>query len=111
MKIYAKHPNRSSGDAYAGTIDIIAPGAVLMLIWSLTARGNAPGLIWFRLACAVAATIVLLSRMVLTARIVFSTGSALLALYFPVLIARDLARGIGMLGGIWAFFIRRKAVV
>lgn len=108
VKLYTKHPKRGGGDRYAGIIDMAAPACVLLLIWAIAYTGTTAGAVWIRLACALLGTVVVIDRLALAARMMFHGGSAALALFFPVLLLRDLARGFGMLHGMWTFLIRRK---
>jgi GT2 family glycosyltransferase len=110
MKLYAKHPGRSSGDRYAGPADLLAP-VIVCLIAIFLGFGLAAGF-RMQIVCATLILCALLaaSRISMPWRMTRRTGDLRMLLFIPVMLLRDVARAAGMLGGIWTFlFVRRKS--
>lgn len=113
VKLYAKHPGRASGDRYAGLADLLAPGIALAFaalvaglpaLWLLSPRG--------RLAYASALFIVFFVyaaiRVPRAVRMALRTRSPRFFEFGDVAALRDLARGLGMLRGVWRFLVMRR---
>ncbi|MCC6794961.1 MAG: glycosyltransferase [Candidatus Hydrogenedentes bacterium] len=104
MKLYAKHPRRSGGDKYAGTVELACTSfaflillAMLLLPWPFLAGipfGLAICIVFWRSASA--------------GRMVASNKDIRMLLAAPVLLLRDIARGVGLARGVWHFVILRR---
>lgn len=109
MKLYAKHPNRAQGgDQYAGIVDLAAPALSLVSIASVAAAGfwlygGASPILVAAALCFVLAYA--LTRVGLPSRMAARTHDPSMLGFVPVMMFRDVARGIGMLGGIWRFLL------
>ena len=110
MRLYAKHPNRAyKGDRYAGLAELAAPAlallaglalchAVLILIGAV----HSPIGVVLDVVLFLA---YVLFRYSLLLRLALNRGDARMLLFLPVLILRDIARGIGMLAGVVRFMV------
>lgn len=110
MKLYAKHPNRAcKGDRYAGLAELAAPAlalfAALAFCHAILGPASWPiprdfsilflmGYVGFR-------GLLLRQRQRLAHRI----DATQVLFFLPVLILRDIARGIGMLAGVVRFLV------
>ena len=112
MKLYAKHPGRVRGDRYAGIGDLLAPPMALILVAVLPVLLISA--LWpsaFRMilgAAAALAVAYLLLHVALPAQMVRRTRDVRMLLFAGVAILRDLARAMGMLGGLWVFVVMKK---
>ena len=104
MKLYANHPKRSGGDKYAGIFELVSAslGFLLILAFFLIPWPFLAG-IPFGLAA-----IIVLWRSVLAGSMTASTRDLRMLIAIPVLLLRDVARGIGLAWGVWHFFILRR---
>ena len=108
MKLYAKHPGRKSGDHYASGVELWAPVYAVASLAALLLSGiftRNTGLI------GVALVFVLLLyayRFVTAARIARFGRDISIPFAAMVLFSRDVARGIGLIGGSWRFLVLRK---
>lgn len=101
MKIYRDHPEQMSGDDYSGGFDFMEPPAALSLLGllPLLSLPFVPEL--FRLILIFLVIVALWPAIVMARR--KKSGRHLF--FFPVRFLRSFARGIGMAGGIWRFWI------
>jgi len=109
MRLYAKHPRRSGGDDYAGLGELLGPPAVLLLaagLVTLPLVGRAE----FAAALALFAALYLLITAGLTRAIARRLGIATGLTYRGMTVLRDAARGLGLIGGLWTFVVRRRGV-
>jgi len=107
MRLYAKHPQRSGGDAYAGLGDLLGPPMVLAMVCGLLLLAAVPNAL-------IAATLILLGAMYLVTtaqltramaqRLGVGAGMA----FRGMAVLRDAARGLGLIGGVWTFMVVRK---
>lgn len=123
MKLYAKHPGRGSGDQYAGLGELAGPPLSLIMIASgaavliLAQAGFLPGALVMIASLIGSAVIYELPRAArlneLSGRLL-KDGHARPAkwLLYPycegVLFARDVYRGLGLIAGVWTFFVLRR---
>jgi glycosyltransferase involved in cell wall biosynthesis len=111
MKLYSKHPRRSGGDRYAGIADLAAPALVCLVVASL-AIGSAAG--FLAIAAIVSASLCALliaTRIPVPWRMLKHAGDKRMMLFVPIMLARDVARAIGMIHGIWTFLVLRRKTV
>ncbi len=107
MKLYAKHPRRSNGDRYAGFGDFLGPPLALLLLACVLALPLIDqsyfsiGIVLF--AVCYGALTVKFDRNI-ARRLGAGSGIA----FRSMTMLRDLARGIGLIGGMWTFFVIRK---
>ena len=115
MKLYAKHPKRArKGDRYAGLADLMAPVmalafvtlAVLLPFLFLMPGAVAMGL---GVAASLLGLLYLGIRLPVPIRMAWAARDIRLVKFADVAFFRDLARGIGMVRGMWVFLVRRKA--
>ena len=113
VRLYVKHPNRAKkGDRYAGLTDLLAPAmALLAVVVALCAEAGR--LFWSRATVPPAVEILIILAYVLLValrviRLAFRTGNREMLLFWPVVILRDPARGVGMLAGIARFILFPK---
>ncbi len=111
MKLYRKHPKRGGGDHYAGLADLLAaPFSVMLLIdlggTLLLAPLVAPR--WDVLAGQALLTVLYASLCLVRAARVRGANAFERLLLAGLIAARDVARGIGMVKGLWHFHMRRK---
>lgn len=109
MRLYAKHPKRSGGDDYAGLGELLGPPAVLLLAAGLVAL-PIMGQPVYAAALAVFALIYLLTTAGLTRAIARRLGVRTGLAYRGMTVLRDAARGLGLIGGIWTFLVRRRGM-
>ena len=111
MRMYAKHPQRSGGDRYAGLADLLAP-AVAGLVAVLLALGVASAFPkGVMLATLLLCALLVAMRVSMPWRMTRRSGDPRMLLFAPVMLLRDGARAAGMIRGIWTFLIlRRKSV-
>lgn len=115
VKLYRNHPNRTAGDQYAGWPDLLAPPFGLMLLFLLPVlplvgiwRGHLAG------ALGIVAGLVLVYWALHTPlahrlRGTLSGGDLLYFLFVASL--RDIARGLGLVVGLWTFSSRNGSRV
>ncbi len=108
MKLYAKHPRRGTGDRYAGLGELLGPPLSLLLVAGLLALPFIDQT-YFSLAVVVFA----LYYGTLTAKfdrdIARRVGTRAGIVFRSMTMLRDVARGIGLIGGVWTFFVLRPA--
>jgi len=109
MRLYAKHPKRSGGDDYAGLGELLGPPAVLLLAAGLVAL-PVIGQPIFAAALALFALVYLFTTAGLTRAIARRLGVGTGLAYRGMTILRDAARGLGLIGGIWTFVVRRRGM-
>jgi glycosyltransferase involved in cell wall biosynthesis len=109
MRLYAKHPRRSGGDDYAGLGEMLGPPVVLVLAAGVVALPIV-GHPAFAAALAVLAAIYLFTTAGLTRAIARRLGLTTGLAYRGMTVLRDAARGLGLIGGIWTFVVRRRGM-
>ncbi|GMV94333.1 MAG: hypothetical protein AMXMBFR82_41110 [Candidatus Hydrogenedentota bacterium] len=108
MKLYAKHPQRASGDRYAGIADLAAPVLICLVIaafFATLATALHPAAI---LTFAALSALLIAARLQVPWRMMRRAGNPMMLIFLPVMLARDVARAVGMLCGIWVFLVLRK---
>jgi glycosyltransferase involved in cell wall biosynthesis len=133
MKLYAKHPSRAKGDRYADRREFAGPPLSLLLALCIlvhfitTAAGGSFTILaldmqdgsviesWDYSQVAVSSVAVLLVAIVysilkgsLRKELLPRLGLVNMFRFIVVDILRDLARGVGLLHGVWTFLIRRR---
>jgi glycosyltransferase involved in cell wall biosynthesis len=107
MRLYAKHPGRSSGDDYAGLADFAGPPIVAAIVFAALIWAVSPNA-----AIAYAIVLLLVAYAIATARlthaIVRRLGLGAALAYRAVATLRDGARALGLIGGVWTFVVLRK---
>lgn len=107
MKLYAKHPRRGTGDHYAGLGELLGPPLSLLLVAGIIALPllhNAAfsiGLVFFAAAYG---TLTASIERALAHRLGARRG----IIFRGVTILRDIARGLGLVGGVWTFFVLKR---
>jgi glycosyltransferase involved in cell wall biosynthesis len=120
VKLYTKHPDRTSGDRYARRFDLLAPHyaffltacCVLQLVTApaAIAIGQAASALFLLASCAVLAIPYLAQRFIFACRVAKrARRPALLPFGMILLYVRDMARFLGVLEGLWQFRIREKS--
>ncbi len=107
MRLYAKHPGRAGGDAYAGAGDLLGPPMVLALIGGALAWAAVPSGLAAAALVSIAATYAITTAG-LTRAMIGRLGLPAGMAYRGVAVLRDAARGLGLLGGVWTFMVLRK---
>ena len=107
MKLYAKHPRRSTGDQYAGLGELLGPPLSLILLAGLIALPVIDQT-YFSLAVVLFAVYYGALTSKLDRDIARRVGTRLGIVFRSMTVLRDVARGIGLVGGLWAFFVLRK---
>lgn len=113
VKLYRKHPGRARrGDHYAGAVDLVAPGlsialgclaAALLVGFSLVWAQSRPVYGYLAAVAGIFSLVYLLLRLPTPVRMVLKARRPAFMLFLFVVIARDVARGLGMLAGLgWA---------
>jgi len=102
MKLYRHHPDMARGDVYSDVLDHLEPALFLLALVAV------PFAFWRRVRKGLA---VLLSGLALLqlrrpVQIVRRTGKVHLLILAPVTFARGIARALGMVRGIWHFWLR-----
>ncbi|MCP4642373.1 MAG: glycosyltransferase [bacterium] len=113
VKLYRKHPKRKgSGDRYAGTADLLAPGLILLLAMAFAVQVAS---IPHRVPVTVSGCLVILLvtvyaalRVPMALTLVKRTGNWRMLSYSDMAVLRDCARALGMVRGFWHFVICRK---
>ena len=107
MKLYAKHPQRSAGDQYAGLGELLGPPLSLVLAAGILALPLI-NQTYFSLAVVLFAVY----YGALTAKFDRTIGRRIGLwggiVFRSMTMLRDLARGIGLIGGVWTFIVLRK---
>lgn len=105
VRLYQLHPNRATGDRYAGKMDLWTPAMLVLLLalLPLTLLGWCSG--WYVVACAMAYAGL---RATLVWKLLRQIRHAEVVWFWPLGILRDGARAAGLLHGIWAFRRCRK---
>jgi len=117
VKLYAKHPVRASrGDRYAGLGDLAAPGLALVLLAMVLASPSVFAmprwvLIAFMVCFVALSAFYAAIRLPMSVRMVRRTGDLRMFEFGDVAVLRDIARGLGMIRGVWTFLILRRATV
>jgi glycosyltransferase involved in cell wall biosynthesis len=112
MKLYALHAGRSSGDQYAGLLDLLAPPASFLVLalapsslvaWWWCGHGALllalNGLAWLSYA---------LMHVPMTWRLFRRNGKAEMWYFAALAALRDVARALGLLHGLYVFHVRKK---
>jgi len=108
MKMYAKHPWRTGGDRYAGPADLLAP-VLACLVAMLLMLGLATGFsVELAAATLICGGLLSVMRMAMPWRMMRRSGEPRMLLFVPIMLLRDGARAVGMLGGIWTFHVLRR---
>ena len=115
MKLYAKHPNRAyKGDRYAGLAELAAPALALLAVLALChAVPILIGVVHSPIGVALDVVFLLvyvLFRYSPPLRLAPNRGGTRMLLFLPVLILRDIARGIGMLAGVVRFMVLARGM-
>lgn len=120
VKLYFKHPRRTfSGDRYARLFDLLAPQyafcltalgvALVLIIVAAIGIGKVVSTLLFLAIFAVLAFPYLAHRVVFAGRVAVRARRPVLLPFGAVLLyARDVARFLGMLHGLWQFRIRER---
>ncbi len=109
MKIYAKHPKRMAGDRYAGLTDLTAPVLIVFAV-VLAVLAITKGPTYLHLGMLLGVLLALFAaRIPIPLRMYQHTRDRRMLAYVALIIARDAARALGMIGGIYTFLIRKKA--
>lgn len=117
VKLYKQHPDRTTGDHYAGWLDTNLPfllyptlGIEMILAIIVAAGWLSWSFAGISAQAAVALTLLLLSKGILASRL-YTCGYRAEALAFPVLsILRDFARLFGALRGVIHFTLLRRSI-
>lgn len=113
MKLYAKHPRRGQGDHYAGLGELLGPPTALLLVAGLLVWP------WVPPNATVIYTIAMIALGLAYAAITNRLAGAMnrqLGLapgiaYRSMTVLRDIARGLGLIGGVWTFMVLRRRTV
>ena len=108
VKLYAKHPHRArQGDRYAGLADLAAPPVALAAFFLTVVLAF---LGWWKalgIVLAVSVALCATARMPLAARMFMNTKDPRMLLFVAVAALRDMARGVGMIAGLWRWKVGR----
>ena len=107
MKLYAKHPRRGTGDQYAGLGELLGPPMSLLLVAGLLALPLI-NQVYFSLAVVLFAVYYGALTAKFDRDIARRVGTRGGILFRSITVLRDVARGIGLVGGVWTFFVLRK---
>ncbi len=105
VALYATHPSRVGGDAYAGAGDLVAPPLALVGVAAAAAAPFVSVAAPIALACL---AFVVLFHVQLAVRVFTHTREPAALLLLPVGVLRALARGMGILQGLGDLIIRRR---
>ncbi len=106
MKLYAKHPRRGTGDQYAGLGELLGPPLSLILVAGVLALPFI-NQTYFSLSVVLFAVYYGALTAKFDRDIVRRVGTRNGIIYRSMTTLRDIARGIGLIGGIWTFFVLR----
>ncbi|QDU36256.1 Putative glycosyltransferase EpsH [Maioricimonas rarisocia] len=107
VQLYARHPEKMSGDSYAGLLDYAQPPLALLMVASLPLVLLPWG--WsVPLVCALLIAAVLLP---MTLRMTLRTRHPKYLLFLPMAAVRAVWRGVGMALGLLAVKRRRRAAI
>jgi len=107
MKLYRKHPRRSRGDHYAGPGDLAGPPVALVLAGGLIAAPVAPHAAYWP-ALGGLAFVYLVVTSGRAADVARTLGIGPGVAYRGMTVLRDVARGLGLIGGVWSFMVIRR---
>jgi glycosyltransferase involved in cell wall biosynthesis len=111
MKIYAIHPHRSSGDRYAGLAAFMEPPLahfnILMGVLTLIAIAYDTPILPLSIMLTTVSIYILIQMPLIS--LMFRRRGFLNGFLFPfILFLRDVARGIGLIKGVWHFIILKR---
>jgi GT2 family glycosyltransferase len=112
MKLYAKHPGRSGGDQYASRGEFAGP-PLSLLILALVAISAVVALVlsapvFLIVLFLVAAVTYSITKQSLVRQIADRLGVMRSVPFEGMLFLRDVARGLGLIKGVWTFMILRR---
>ncbi len=107
MKLYAKHPRRGTGDQYAGLGELLGPPLSLILVTGVVALPFI-NQSYFSLAVVLFAVYYGALTAKFDRDIARRVGTRGSIVFRSMTMLRDVARGIGLIGGVWTFFVLRK---
>lgn len=110
MKLYAKHPRRGRGDHYAGLGELLGPPVSLLLIAGLALLPVVHE-VYFSGALVVLAIYYATLTANLDRRITRRVGAWGGLAFRSMTLLRDVARGMGLVGGVWTFLVLRRGAV
>ena len=105
MKLYHQHPDMARGDVYGGLLDFVQPPLCVGTL-ALTPLAVIWPALWMLVGLLVLLDLGL--QVPNTVRIVGRTGKRELWALAAVTGLRGYARGLGMVKGVWDFFVRRR---
>ncbi len=104
MKLYRIHPDMTKGDSYAGILDFIQPPLAMTIIGTLIASLFYKSLFAVMLILMI---FLLVLQLPITLKAVIRNKKYLYCYLLLILFLRAFARGLGMLKGIWRFWVFR----
>jgi len=108
--LYRLHPKRtSSGDDYAGLVDLVSPPLILGFMFLALVLSIASGIRMEIYLGALVLPLCLLLFAEKAGRIAQHSSPANRYVYLVLAPLRDLARGIGLVWGVWDFLILRRS--
>ena len=107
MKLYAKHPRRGTGDQYAGLSALLGPPLSLILVAGVLALPFI-NQVYFSFAIVLFAVYYGALTAKFDRDIARRVGTRGGIVFRSMTMLRDVARGIGLIGGVWTFFVLRK---
>lgn len=115
MKLYTKHPRRARrGDRYAGVLELMGPPAALIISSLAIGSGMAVlcGVSWRipTIACGILLLGLILLHAPTAWRMFCRTSRLEMLLFVGLASLRDAARAIGMMTGLWTFYVAKRMV-
>jgi GT2 family glycosyltransferase len=105
VQLYLRHPRRSAGDSYSGSLDHLQPPLAMLALASLPTLAI-PGLRWL---APLLLGLLALAQLPLTLKLIRQEGSFGLLSFAAMSFLRAFARGIGMTAGVLAAPWRGRA--
>lgn len=102
MKLYRLHPDMAKGDSYAGILDFIQPPLAMVIVCTAIIPFFYKPLFSVPLLLVV---LLLALQLPITLTAVIKNKQYSYLCLLPILFLRSFARGVGMLKGIWKFFV------
>ncbi|MFG0296750.1 MAG: glycosyltransferase [Maioricimonas sp. JB045] len=107
VQLYARHPEKVSGDSYAGLLDYVQPPLALLLLASLP-LALWP---WGWIVPATCAVLIALALTPMTLQMTWRTGQPKYLLFLPMAGVRAVWRGVGMALGVLSLKRRGRVLI
>jgi glycosyltransferase involved in cell wall biosynthesis len=106
VKLYNLHPDMTKGDRYAGLADLIQPPLSILILISIFSSLISSKI--FLPVFGMTTLMLIMLEFFLVGSVIKREKDISYLILLPVLFFRSFSRGLGMLKGVWDFYIKRK---